>query len=435
MGCSVDFAIIFLSRFVRLFSYGMIAVVLFLYLQAINLTTIQIGGLLTFILLGDIVMTFLLTTTADTMGRRNVLIIGAVLKCVTGVGFAYLQNFWLLALVGAVGVITPTGAEIGPFLAVEQAVLTQIIGSDKQKVASVFAWYNLLGYFAQATGGVVGGWMVTRLQSDYGLSPLEAYRWVVITFACLGGIKLLLTLCLSSKVEPAASSLKKAQWWGKFGLHQESSRSIVAKLSALFVVDAFAGGFVMQTLIVYWFHKRFGMAELALGTLLMGCNVLAGISALCTVPLVGRIGAIKTMVYTHLPSNILLLLVPLVPGKTAAIGVLLARFCISQMDVPARQAYVTLVVAENERSAAGGITNLVRSIGVAASPVLAGKMVDAEPGSIVFALPFIIAGGLKIIYDIAVWILFNMHEPPNKPADVEAKPKETSPLLSNKKGH
>jgi len=188
-------------------------------------------------------------------------------------------------------------------------------------------------------------------------------------------------------------------------LRRPESKVIVAKLSCLFTLDAFAGGFVMQTIIVYWFKEKYGMDPDFLGLMMMGANVLAGVSALAAGPMVNKFGAINTMVFTHLPSNILLLLVPLMPDETSAVVMLLARFCISQMDVPARQAYVAMVVEPDERSAAGGITNIVRTIGLTISPLLVGLMVR-NPSSFWFSMPFITSGALKVLYDVTLYYLF-----------------------------
>lgn len=187
----------------------------------------------------------------------------------------------------------------------------------------------------------------------------------------------------------------------------------------------------MQSLIVFWFYAKYKTDESYLGLILMVSNILAGISALLATPLVNKIGAIKTMVFTHLPSNIFLLFVPFMPTEISAVVMLFLRFSISQMDVPARQAYVAMVVEENERSAAGGITNIVRSIGLAVSPILAGKLVSYPTDSFQYASPWLIAGGLKILYDIAVWVLFSLSsQEKNEMKAVAAPADESTKLLS-----
>jgi MFS family permease len=439
LGLSTDGVILFATRFIRLYSYGFLSVGLLLYLSALGFTQLQIGVLFTGTLIGDLLITFYLTTTADSYGRKQVLIIGAILKVFAGVAFAVTDNFWLLLLAGIIGVISPTGGETGPFLAVEQAAITESI-SQPEKITLVFGYYNVAGYLAQAAGALSSGYLIYLLQSSFHYSDVDSYRSTLLAYSVFGFLKLVLYLGLSPAIEPLHSRDPHApqHWLGKFGLHRPESRAVVIKLSLLFILDAFAGGFVMQTIIVYWytavahslspshltractdcplsplllsllrFHERYGMGTAWLGLMMSAANVLAGLSALAATPLVNSIGAINTMVFTHFPSNVFLLLVPFMPNRTLAIVILLLRFTISQMDVPARQTYVATVVDADERSAAGGITNIVRSIGLAVSPLLAGYLLSDPSNTLLFSLPFIIAGGLKCLYDILLYISFS----------------------------
>ena len=407
LGLSRDGVLLFATRFIRLYSYGFLSVGLLLYLSALGYTQLQIGALFTGTLVGDLLITFYLTTTADSWGRKNTLLVGALLKIFAGVLFSLSDSFLVLLLAGTLGVISPTGGEIGPFLAVEQAAITESI-SEPQRITLVFGYYNVAGYLAQACGAVSSGYLIYTLLHTYGHSEVEAYRSTLIAYALFGFVKLVLYLFLSSSIEPLHSRDPSAprHWLGKFGLHRPESRAVVLKLSALFVLDAFAGGFVMQTIIVYWFHERWAMDTDRLGLMMSAANVLAGFSALAATPLVNSVGAINTMVFTHFPSNILLLLVPFMPNKTLAVLILLARFTISQMDVPARQTYVATVVDADERSAAGGITNIVRSIGLAVSPLLAGYLLSDPNNTLLFSLPFVISGGLKCVYDVLLYASF-----------------------------
>jgi predicted MFS family arabinose efflux permease len=214
---------------------------------------------------------------------------------------------------------------------------------------------------------------------------------------------------LSPAVEVTAVARPVVQ--SRLGLHR--SRGVVLRLSGLFALDAFAGGFVVQSLVAYWFHVRFGVEPAALGSIFFGANILAGVSALLAARVAARIGLINTMVLTHIPSNILLMLVPLMPNLPLAILVLLARFSISQMDVPTRQSYTMAVVEPDERSAASGVTTIARSMGAALSPSMAGVLLGASLTSV----PFLISGGLKIIYDLAIWLSFRAVKPPEERAD------------------
>jgi predicted MFS family arabinose efflux permease len=195
----------------------------------------------------------------------------------------------------------------------------------------------------------------------------------------------------------------------RFGLHR--SRRVVLKLSALFSLDAFAGGFVIQSIVAYWFHVRFNVQPALLGGIFFGANVLAGISALSAAWVASKIGLIRTMVFTHIPSNILLILVPLMPNLPLAITMLLLRFSISQMDVPTRQSYTMAVVSPDERSAAAGITGIARTTGASLSPVFTGPLLAQAALS---NLPFFLSGGLKIVYDLLLYRSFQTVRPPEE---------------------
>jgi len=222
---------------------------------------------------------------------------------------------------------------------------------------------------------------------------------VVVLYGLIGVLMGLLFTRLSAAVE--AAHLGTPQIRSRFGLHR--STRVVLKLSALFGLDAFAGGFVLQSIVAYWFHVRFGVEPAVLGGIFFGANILAGISALSAAWIAARIGLVNTMVFTHLPSNVLLMLVPLMPNLPLAIVVLLARFSISQMDVPPRQSYTMAVVTPDERSAAAGVTGIARSIGAAISPVFTGGMLS---NPVLLGAPFFAAGGLKIIYDLLLYRSF-----------------------------
>ncbi len=385
---------LFSTRMVRLFAYGFISIVLVLYLAEVGLTEPQIGLLLTLTLVGDTLFSLWITTRADRAGRRRMLIWGAGLMVFAGTLLALTGNFWLLLVAATLGVISPSGNEVGPFLAIEQAALAQAIPGVKR--ARVFAWYNLVGSFATALGSLAGGGLAQLLQSG-GLAPLQSYRMVVVGYAALGVVLGLLFKQLSAKVEapvnpPATSHL---------GLHR--SRPIVLRLSALFWLDAFAGGFVVQSLVAYWFQLRYGVEPALLGGIFFGANILAGVSALAAGWAAERVGLLNTMVFTHIPSNVLLMLAPLAPNLPLAVTILLLRFSISQMDVPTRQAYTLAVVTPDERSAAAGVTGIARTLGAALAPVFTGMLLGSP---LLLNAPFFLAGGLKVIYDLILYRLF-----------------------------
>jgi MFS family permease len=406
-----NITLLFTTRITRLFAYGFLSIVLVLYLAQTGFTEAQIGLLLTLTLIGDAVVTLWITTSADRIGRRRMLIFGALLMVLAGIIFVLTRNYALLIFAAIIGVISPSGNEIGPFLAIEQAALTQLIPNERR--TQVFAWYNLVGSFATALGALCGGW-VTQVLQGKGFSELRSYQIIIIGYAVIGGVLSLLFMSLSPAVEvktvPEIPRSGPSAGWN-FGLNK--SRKIVFKLSAMFALDAFAGGFVIQSMIVYWFHVRFGMNVAVLGAIFFWANVLAGVSALLAVRIVAKIGLVKTMVFTHIPSNVLLCLVPLMPFQWLAITILLLRFSISQMDVPTRQSFTVAVVDPEERSAASGVTAIARSIGASVSPALAGLLMAV---SWLMSAPFLIAGGLKIIYDLILYWSFKTIKPPEEKA-------------------
>jgi MFS family permease len=406
---TTDAWLLFAARFVRLLAYGSLSVVLVFYLVGIGLSEPQTGLLLTLTLAGDTVVSLLLTTRADRIGRRRTLIAGAVLMAGAGLVFASTRNFWLLIVAGTVGVISPSGNEVGPFLSIEQAALSHVV-SDRTRT-DVFAWYTLAGSVATALGALAGG-AVARGSQRVLTSPVDSYRVVVVLYAALGVGLAVLFARLSRQAEPATVGERKAPG-GTFAALSglDRSRAVVARLSALFALDSFGGGFVIQSFAAYWFYLRYGVNPATLGVIFFWANIFAGISALLASRLAARIGLIKTMVATHLPSNILLILVPLMPTLPLAVLVLLARFSISQMDVPTRQSYLMAIVSPEERSAAAGVTGVARTIGAAISPLLVGLMF-ARPALI--NLPFYVAGTLKIAYDLLLYRAFVAVRPPEE---------------------
>jgi MFS family permease len=385
------------SRVMRLFAYGALSVVLVLYLVSAGLTAPQIGALLTLTLCGDVVISLYLTTRADRMGRRRMLVIGSVLMIGAGVTFGLTGNFWLLLIAGTLGVISPSGNEVGPFLPIEQAALAQVV-HDRART-HVFAWYTLAGASATALGSLVGGLLPRIVTSD---GP--SYRSVIVLYASVGILLALVFSCLSPAADAFTthrSSSGIPSGGSLLGIRR--SKTVVLKLSVLFALDAFGGGFVVQGFAAYWFHLRFGTDVSTLGSIFFGANILAGASALVASRLARRFGLVKTMVFTHLPSNVLLMLVPLMPTLSLAVLLLFIRFSISQMDVPTRQSYMMAVVAPEERSAAAGVSGVARTIGATISPVLVGLMF-ARPELV--NLPFFIAGALKIVYDLLLYRSF-----------------------------
>jgi MFS family permease len=402
---------LFAMRTLRMFGYGFLAVALVLYLDALGLDAPTIGIVLTLTLVGDTLVSLWLTTHADRLGRRRVLVAGSVLMILAGAVFAVTDWVPLLILAATIGVISPTGNEVGPFLAIEQAALSQTV-PDARRTAT-FAWYNLVGYLATASGALAAG-LLSQFLLDAGVKTVDAYRAIVIGYALIGLGMAVGFGRLGGAVEAPASERPGGDVRGRLGLRR--SRRVVFRLSALFSLDAFAGGFIPQSLMAYWFHLRFGVEPGVLGVIFFGANLLAAVSSLSAARVASRIGLINTMVFTHLPSNVLLLLVPVMPTLPLAVAVLLLRFSLSQMDVPTRQSYVISVVDPDERAAAAGVTGIARTTGASISPALSSVMM-ANSGLI--ALPFYLAGGLKILYDLLLYREFRSapETTPGPPSD------------------
>ena len=400
-----DGRLLFATRFVRLFAYGALSVVLVLYLVGLGLSEADTGVLLTATLLGDTLVSLYLTTQADRIGRRRMLIVGTALMVAAGLAFAFTREMWLLVLAGTIGVISPSGQEVGPFLPIEQAALSQVVPDSAR--TDVFAWYTLAGALATALGALAAGFLTSSLQRSW--TPVDSYRAVVVGYALLGAVLLVMFRSTSSAIEARTSALlsqPRSPLARLSGLHR--SHRVVLRLAALFSLDSFGGGFVVQSFAAYWFYLRFGVDPKTLGALFFAANVFAGLSALVASRLANRIGLVNTMVVTHLPSNLLLMLIPMMPTLPLASLVLLLRFSISQMDVPTRQSYTMAVVAPDERAAASGITGVARTTGAAISPLFAG-LLFSHPTLI--NVPFYIAGVLKIAYDLLLYRAFRSLKP------------------------
>ncbi|HEY7200392.1 MAG TPA: MFS transporter, partial [Candidatus Dormibacteraeota bacterium] len=388
------------ARALRTFGYGYLAVALAVYLQQLGLGGFQIGVLLTAAVAGAALMNVAWSLLADGIGRRRTIATMSVLMIAGGLLFALSDRFWLLIVAAFTGTISASSAEVGPFITVEQAILPQTAPDERR--TWLFSIYDALGTLAGAAGALFTGAVV--LIARAGVTGANAYRPLFLLYAGIGLCNLLLFLSLSPGVE--AARVEGARRFA--GLHR--SGGTVARLSALFGLDALAGGFVLQSIVAYWFHVRWGLRPEALGLLFFWVGVLSGLSLLAAGRLAERFGLLNTMVLTHLPSNVLLLLVPLAPTAWLAVLLFLARMSVSQMDVPTRRSYTMAVVEPDERTAAAGITNLARTAAGAVAPALSGAAIGAGA----LALPFLAAGSLKIVYDGLIYLTFRDVRPPEE---------------------
>jgi MFS family permease len=395
---SRDGWLLFAASGVRSFAYGFLSVVLGLYLDAVGLTTTAIGWIFTAALAGGAVMTIVITALADSLGRRALLILGAILMAIAGWVFAVSNNPIFLTVAAIFGTISPSGKEVGPFLSIEQALLPQT--TEDRHRTTVFSAYNFIGSLCGALGALAVG-----LPSLFSLPQITGYRFLVYGYAICALVMMVLFGLLSPTIEAKAEASSQTR---KIGVQR--SRGVVAKLAGLFALDAFAGGFIVQSIVAYWFYLRYETDLNALGGIFFGTNLLAALSFLAAPAIARRFGLLNTMVFTHLPSNILILLVPLMPNLELAVVMLLVRNLLSQLDVPTRQSYTMAVVDSDERSASAGILSVARNAGAAAAPLFTGAVL-AVPS---LGLPFLLAGGLKIIYDLWIFTLFRKVKPPEE---------------------
>ena len=371
------------------------------YLARLGYDDVRIGLILSSAVAGSAAMTVLWTLLADRVGRRRTVVVLSALMALGGALFAAGSSFELLLLAAFTGTISATSSEVGAFITVEQAILPQTAPAERR--TWLFSIYAFVANIAQAAGALFAG-LAAGLAAASGLGGPDALRPLFILYALIGLANLAIFLTLSDEVELARVDGERKL----LGIHR--SRGVVARLSALFALDAFAGGLVVQSLVAYWFDLRWGFTPAELGILFFGVNVLSGLSLLAAGRLAMRIGLINTMVFTHIPSNILLILVPLMPTGALAAALFLARMSISQMDVPTRQSYTMAVVDPDERVAAAGLTNVARNVGTVAAPALAGYAFSVAA----LGVPFFVAGGLKIVYDLLVFRSFRALKPPEE---------------------
>jgi MFS family permease len=398
-GTSGDARWLIAGRGLRAFGDGLVSVLLPAYLFDRGFDVVTVGILSTITLLGSAAGTLGVGAVANRVGHRALLLASCALMAGTGVGFATLEGFWPLALVAFVGTLNPSAGDVSLFLPLEQSLLTRTVGPQGR--TALFARYSLVGTLAGALGTLSAG-LPAWLAGTLALPPRGALEAAFLVHAALGGLALLCYRRLADR-RPDLTPGPRAAPLGP-------SRGIVIRLAALFSLDALGGGFFVQSLLVVWLHQRFGASISAIGTILFLSNALAAVSFLAAVPLSRRFGLVNTMVFTHLPSNLLLMGVPFAPTLGVAVGLLCARAALSQMDVPTRTSYVMAVVAPEARAAAASVTAVPRSLAAAASPMLAGYLLTLSS----FGWPLFVGGLLKAVYDVLLLLNFRSVRPPEE---------------------
>ncbi|MGI0017862.1 MAG: MFS transporter [Nitrosotalea sp.] len=392
------------ARIVRTFSYGFLSVILAIYLKLIGFGDIAIGLVLTATLVNSVFFNLFSSAYADKIGRKNTLVLFAILMIVSSVIFFVTDNYVALVIAALVGTINVTGSEVGAFLSLEQALLPQTV-KDIKKRNSIFAIYNTVGTFAMSAGVLVSG--LPSVLQNYGLDKIGAIKSLFLIYAACAVVVLAIYLVLSKNIEVKDNAPKS----GLSIKHiSPKSRGIIAKMSTLFAVDSFGGGFVIQSIVSFWFYTRFGADLTSLSYIFAIAGVLTAISYMASTKIASKIGLVNTMVFTHIPSNILMILLAFAPSFSIAISLFFARMSLSQMDVPTRQSYLMGVVGENERIPAAVFTNTSRNISQAISPSLSGIIIS----TLSLSAPFVVGGVLKIVYDVGIFFSFRKIKPPEE---------------------
>ncbi len=389
------------ARAVRNFAYGFLSVLLGIYLEGLGYKAAHVGGILMATLAGSALLSLLFAAVADRWGRRQVLAGSAGLMVIAGATYALGAPYPVLLLAALTGTLGATAGEIGPFLSLEQAILPQTCPDERR--TQLFSIYNLQGAVAWSLGALCAG-LPALLEEVFGIDSLAALRLMFLLYAALA----LATVWLFLRLSPGAEVRRDGA--GRPGRSLHRSRRIVIGLSALFGLDSLGGGFIVQPLLAFWFHLRWGAGPEVLGPVFMAAGVLQAVSFLVAARVADRIGLLNTMVFTHLPSNVFMMLIPAMPSLTLAVLCLLARQSLSQMDVPTRQSYIMAVVEPEERTAASSLTNVARNVAQAMTPGLAGYAMEA----LSLGLPMLLGGGLKIVYDLLLLAAFRHVKPPEE---------------------
>jgi len=394
---SNDGLIILVEKSVRTVPYGFLGVLFGVYLGALGFDPFRIGVVLTLTVFTSALYTFLVSFIADRTGRRRTLIFFAFMDLIAGSALFLSTAWWAPVIAGVVGNMTVGAGEVGPFLSLEQAIIPKTCDSKHRTLA--FSVYNLIGYGSSSVGALLAG--VPQLLG----SSVESYRPLFAAYLLSGLAGSLLYARMSNHVE--AEIDQRGQ--GRRAL-SDKSKPIVGKLAALFAVDSFGGGFIAQSIVSYYFYLRYSLQLSSLGLIFSATQIVTALSFLAAERIARRIGLLRTMVFSHIPSNIFLASVAFAPSVGWAVALLLCRQSLSQMDVPTRQSYVMAVVQESDRTAAAGLTNTSRTMAQSISPSLAGYAMT----TLGLGAPFVAAGALKIAYDLMMYQSFRKVRPPEE---------------------
>jgi predicted MFS family arabinose efflux permease len=393
-----DTRLILIARGLRAFGDGFVALLVPIYLVELGFSALAVGAIVTSTLIGTALITLWIGMVANRHSRRRLLLAASVVMIATGIGFALTTNFWPLLVIAFVGTMNPTSGDASIFLPLEQTVLAHTAAPERR--TAVFARYSVIGSLAGAVG-VLAASSPDFIVAWSGINRVTALQAMFAVYAALGGLTLWLYRPLSPAIEAPDSEPHSPL---------RASKRLVYGLVALFGMDSFGTGFLVQSLLALWLYQRFDISVTTAAAILFWSGICSAVSYLIAVPIARRIGLINTMVFTHLPSNILLILLPFAPDLTIAIALLLARSALSQMDVPTRASYVMAVVAPEERPAAASITQVPKTFAWAAGSLISGYLLTLST----FGWPLLIGGVVKGAYDILLLIKFQKVRPPEE---------------------
>jgi MFS family permease len=397
-----NLSIIYIAAWMRSFGIGLLGVVLGVFLYREGYSSTAIGLVIAAGLAGAATGTVFITFKADRLGRRRTLLVLSLLTAVGSLPLIFHLGLPAMVLIAFLGMLNGMGSDRSPAFALEQATIPGLVSDAKRTWA--LAWYSVVLDASGALGALAAGIPIAA-QKWWSMDLARSYRYLFIGYAAISVLTALLYLLLSEDVE-----IRKEGTLGTRVAVSPETKSTIKRISALFAIDAFGGGFLTDALVSYWFFRRFGIAESQLALLFFTVHVLNALSHLGAAWLARRIGLIKTMVFTHLPSSMFLIAAAFMPSPRWAIVLFLLRESLVEMDVPTRQSYVAAVVQPEERTFAAGVTNLVRNGAWAAASAVAGVFMQ----QVAFAAPLLLGGGLKIIYDGLLWRAFRHLAPPEE---------------------
>ena len=397
-----DLALFNAAGFLRSFGTGLMGVVLGIYLFRSGLSSTAIGLIIAMGLAGSAFATVLMTIAADRIGRKWFLVVLSLLSASGGIALLLSPSLPLLAIIAFIGMLNGTGADRSAAYALDQAIVPGLVPDTRRTWG--LAWYNVLLDGGGSLGALAAG--LPNAQHRMSLTVLTSYRIVFLGYSVLCVIAAAAYLCLSAAVEVGSSQAIAST---KTRISPESKK-VVAKITALFSLDAFGGGFLTDALVAYWFFRRFGIGEQDLGVIFFAVHILNACSHIGAAWLACHIGLINTMVFTHVPSSLFLMAVPFAPSFKIAVLLFLCREALVEMDVPTRQSYVAAMVLPNERTFASGLTNLARNLFWAVGSSVAGLVMQ----NVTFSAPLVIGGGTKVAYDLALYRAFRKLRPPEE---------------------